>query len=147
MTVGSGAGDPGAGDPSGKDASGGSPSVIRLSIPAELRFLRIARLTAAGIAGDLGFGLQDVEDLRVAVDEMCAALIEDAAPGIDFEISYRIGDGRLEIEGRCDQPGAPPELHPVARELLSMTANDFSLDGDQDGRRFRLTKLRSDLTV
>ena len=60
------------------DAAGAS--VIRLSIPAELRFLRIARLTAAGIAGDLGFGLQDVEDLRVAVDEMCAALIEDAGP-------------------------------------------------------------------
>src|SRR3954453_20233667 len=112
---------------------GNRPSVIRLSIPAELRFLRIARLTAAGIAGDLGFGLQDVEDLRVAVDEMCAALIEDAAPGVEFEVSYRIGEGRLEIEGRCDQPGAPPALHPVARELLSMTADDFSLDGDQDG--------------
>ena len=128
------------------DAAAGA-SVIRLSIPAELRFLRIARLTAAGIAGDLGFGLQDVEDLRVAVDEMCAALIEDAAPGIDFEIAYRIGDGRLEIEGRCDHPGPPPALHPVARELLSMTADDFSLDGDQDGRRFRLIKRRSDLTV
>ena len=122
-------------------------SVIRLSIPAELRFLRIARLTAAGIAGDLGFGLQDVEDLRVAVDEMCAALIEDAAPGLEFEVAYRIGDGRLVIEGRCDQAGPPPALHPVARELLSMTADDFSLDGDQDGRRFRLTKQRSDLTV
>lgn len=122
-------------------------SIIRLTIPAELRFLRIARLTAAGIAGDLGFGLQDVEDLRVAVDEMCAALIEDADPGVDFEVAYRIGDGRLEIEGHCSQAGPPPALHPVARELLSMTADDFSLDGDQDGRRFRLLKQRSDLTV
>ncbi len=141
MTAGGEVGD--AGDPTG----GSNEVVIRLTIPAELRFLRIARLTAAGIAGDLGFGLQDVEDLRVAVDEMCAALIEDAAPGVEFEVAYRIGEGRLEIEGRCDQPGAPPALHPVARELLSMTADDFSLDGDQDGRRFRLTKLRSDLTV
>jgi len=141
MTAGADADD--AGDPAG----GPNEVVIRLTIPAELRFLRIARLTAAGIAGDLGFGLQDVEDLRVAVDEMCAALIEDAAPGVEFEVSYRIGEGRLEIEGRCDQPGAPPALHPVARELLSMTADDFSLDGDQDGRRFTLTKLRSDLTV
>lgn len=122
-------------------------SVIRLSIPAEMRFLRIARLTAAGIAGDLGFGLQDVEDLRVAVDEMCAALIDDADPGVEFELAYLIGDGRIEIDGRCSQAGPPPEMHPVARELLSMTADDFSIEGDHDGRRFRLIKRRSDLAV
>jgi serine/threonine-protein kinase RsbW len=122
-------------------------SVIRLSIPAEPRFLRIARLTAAGIAGDLGFGLQDVEDLRVAVDEMCAALIEDAAPGLEFQLAYRIGTDRIEIEGGCPQAGPPPELHPVARELLSMTSDEFTIEGDQDGRRFRLIKRRSDLTV
>jgi serine/threonine-protein kinase RsbW len=122
-------------------------SVIRLTIPADMRFLRIARLTAAGIAGDLGFGLQDVEDLRVAVDEMCAALIEDADPAFDFELAYRISEGQLVIEGRCPQGGPPPALHPVARELLTMTADDFSIEGDDDGRRFLLIKRRSDLTV
>jgi len=122
-------------------------AVIRLTIPAEMRFLRIARLTAAGIAGDLGFGLQDVEDLRVAVDEMSAALIEDADPGVDFELAYRISEGRLEIEGRCSQGGPPPALHPVARELLTMTADEFTIEGDDEGRRFLLIKRRSDLTV
>jgi len=115
-------------------------AVIRLSIPAQLRFLRIARLTAAGVAGDLGFGLQDVEDLRVAVDEMCAALIEDADPDTDFEIAYRITDGALEIDGTCPHVG-------VVRELLAMTADEFTLDADADGRRFHLVKRRSDLTV
>jgi len=122
-------------------------AVIRLSIPAQLRFLRIARLTAAGVAGDLGFGLQDVEDLRVAVDEMCAALIEDADPDTDFEIAYRITDGALEIDGTCPHVGVVPELHAVARELLAMTADEFTLDADADGRRFHLVKRRSDLTV
>jgi serine/threonine-protein kinase RsbW len=122
-------------------------SVIRLTIPAELRFLRIARLTAAGVAGDLGFGLQDVEDVRVAVDEMCAALIEDAAPDVDLEVSYRIGAGVLEIDGHCPHLGGPPALHAVARELLAMTADEFSLDGDGDARRFHLVKRRSDLSV
>jgi hypothetical protein len=28
-----------------------------------------------------------------------------------------------------------------------MTADEFSLDGDESGRRFRLVKRRSDLTV
>ena len=130
------------------DATGQvTSSVIRLSIPAEMRFLRIARLTAAGIAGDLGFGLQDVEDLRVAVDEMCAALIDRADPGTEFELAYTISEGRIDIEGRSPQTGAPPELHPVARELLSMTADHFSIDGGDDGRRFELVKRRSDHQV
>ena len=130
---------------SGPPSSDGS--VIRLSLPAELRFLRIARLTAAGIAGELGFGLQDVEDVRVAVDEMCAALIEDAAPGTELEISYRVSDRTLEVDGWCPHAGATPELHAVAQELLAMTADEFSLGGDADGRRFHLVKRRSDLTV
>jgi serine/threonine-protein kinase RsbW len=122
-------------------------TVIRLSLPAELRFLRIARLTAAGVAGELGFGLQDVEDVRVAVDEMCAALIEDAGPGTELEISYRVDDGSLVIDGRCSHGGSPPELHAVARELLAMTADEFSLGGDADERQFHLVKRRSDLAV
>jgi serine/threonine-protein kinase RsbW len=124
-----------------------APSVIRLTLPAQMRFLRIARLTAAAVAGDLGFGLQDVEDLRVAVDEMCAALIDGAEPGRDFELAYTVHDSRIDIEGRSSQTGAPPVLHRVARELLSMTADHFSIDGDDDGRRFELVKRRSDLTV
>ena len=135
------------GEHNSNSGSTSGDAVIRLTIPAEMRFLRIARLTAAGIAGDLGFGLQDVEDLRVAVDEMCAALIEDADAGVDFELAYRISEGRLEIEGRCSQGGPPPALHPVARELLTMTADDFTIEGDDEGRRFLLIKRRSDLTV
>jgi serine/threonine-protein kinase RsbW len=118
--------------------------VVRLVLPATSRFLRIARLTAAGVAGDLGFGLQDVEDLRVAIDELCAALIEDADPKAELEIAYRI-DGRvLEIDGWCPHASAPPELHPVAQELLSMTADDFRLEAGDGGRRFHLVKRRSD---
>ena len=36
-------------------------SPVRLVIPARARYLRLARLTAAGIAGDLGFGLEAVK--------------------------------------------------------------------------------------
>jgi serine/threonine-protein kinase RsbW len=122
-------------------------AVICVIIPAHARFLRIARLTAAGVASDLGFGLQDIEDLRVAIDEMCAVLIDGADASIELELVYRIEGGELHIEGRCDVPGVAPELHPVARELLTMTADGFEIDSDGDGRRFRLVKRRVDQPV
>ena len=118
---------------------------VRVAIPADPRFLRVARLTAAGVAGDLGFGLRDLEDLRVAVDEMCAVLIEDADAGVELELRYRIGPDELIIEGSCATNGGEPRLHPVAAELLRMTADEFDLSADATGRSFRLVKSRHGL--
>jgi len=117
---------------------------IRVVIPAEARYLRIARLTAAGVATDVGFDLRDLEDLRVAVDEMCAVIIDGVDTDADLELRYVLDGNRLEIEGRCAQPGSPPDIHPVARELLTLTADEFDVDGDGTTRSFRLVKSRRD---
>ena len=115
---------------------------VRLVIPARARYLRLARLTAAGIGGDLGFGLEAIEDLRVAVDEVSAILIEGADDGAELELVYRSLDEGLVIEGSCANPGAVPDLHPVARELLAMTADDYSVYAAGDVMSFRLLKRR-----
>jgi serine/threonine-protein kinase RsbW len=117
---------------------------VRVVIPAQARFLRIARLTAAGVAGDLGFDLREIEDLRVAVDEMCAVVIEGAPGGVELSLVYRARDGELEIEGRCAQDGVAAEIHPIARELLAMTADEHEIGASDGVRSFRLVKRRTD---
>jgi serine/threonine-protein kinase RsbW len=121
-------------------------SPVRLVIPAHARFLRLARLIAAGIAGDLGFGLEAIEDLRVAVDEVCAVLIEGAAADAEVELVYRATDEGLVIEGSCANLGTAPLIHPVARELLAMTADDYSVYSAGDVVSFRLLK-RGEVTA
>ncbi len=121
-------------------------SPVRLVIPARARYLRLARLTAAGIAGDLGFGLEAIEDLRVAVDEVCAILIAGAADGAELEVVYRSTHDGLSIEGACANPGAVPDVHPVAHELLAMTADDYSVYAAGDVVSFRLLK-RLEVTI
>ena len=121
-------------------------SPVRLVIPARARYLRLARLTAAGIAGDIGFGLEAIEDLRVAVDEVCAILIEDAGDDAELELVYRSTVEGLTIEGSCTNPGAVPDVHPVARELLNMTADDYSVYSAGDVVSFRLLK-RLEVTI
>lgn len=114
---------------------------VRLVIPAESRYLRLARLTAAGLAGDLGYGTDAIEDLRIAVDELCAAVIEGCAPGAELTVRYRDVDGVLLVDGACDDAeSSPPELHAVARELLAMLADEYDVGGDGGGRTFRLVK-------
>ncbi len=115
---------------------------VRLQIPARPRFLRLARLTAAGTAGELGFSLEAIEDLRVAVDEVCAILIDGVEGGAELSLTYIATDDGLVIEGECENPNGVPEVHPVARELLAMMADDYSVYEAGGVVSFRLVKRR-----
>jgi len=125
----------------GQDGGHGGGSEVRLVIPASARYLRLARLTVAGLAGDLGYPVDAIEDLRIAVDELCAAIIDHASSDTRLELVYREVDGGIVVEGACAATSeVPPELHAVARELLNMLADEYSI-GAVDGRRtFTLSK-------
>jgi serine/threonine-protein kinase RsbW len=120
------------------------PYPIRLTIPAEPRLLRLARMTAATIAVDLGFSLQDIEDVRVAVDELAAALIEGHEPDAVLELAFGSDQGSVLVTGEVvGGAGRTPELHAVARELLDLVADEYAVERGPTGRAsFRLTKHR-----
>ncbi len=55
---------------------------IRLVIPAEAAYGRLARVTISGLALRLGFTFGAIEDLRLAVDETLILLLRpEGAPG------------------------------------------------------------------
>lgn len=128
-------------------------SLVRLVIPARPRFLRLARLTAAGIGTDLGFSLQDIEDIRVAVDEASACLMQgcdDDAHESDhrLELGYEVSGDKLIVRGVATcSPGVEIDLHPVARELLEMTTDEYDVRATDAGRSFRLVKHRHGASV
>jgi serine/threonine-protein kinase RsbW len=112
---------------------------VRLAIPASPRYLRLARLMAAGLASELGYSMDSIEDLRIAVDELCAATIDGATASADLELTYREQDGALAIEGTCGSAGHDdPTMHRMARELLDMLADDYSIEAAGGTRTFRL---------
>jgi hypothetical protein len=118
---------------------------IVLSFPAHTTNLRIARLTASSVATDLGFGLEDTEDLRVAVTELSSALIDErdngSGDGPRLELRYRIDGDAVVVEGRRDDMAGPiPELDPIARELLSVTTDEHRLSAEDGGWTFWVRK-------
>jgi serine/threonine-protein kinase RsbW len=114
---------------------------VVLTIPARATNLRIVRLAASSLAADLGFGLDDTEDLRVAVTELCGALIDDEAEDARVEVRFRIDDGAVVVEGRREGvEGAPPELDPIARELLEVTTDAHALDAGATTWTFSVRK-------
>src|SRR5262245_43158097 len=96
-------------------AAGGD---VVLSIPARTPNLRIARLTASSLAADLGFGLEDLEDLRVAVTELCSVLVDDHETSeARIELHFRVEGEGVVVEGTRDGvTGELPELDPIAAE-------------------------------
>lgn len=117
-------------------------AVVDLAIPATAQHLRLVRLTASGMAAELGFSVDDIEDLRLAVDEACAVLIDHAPEASRLALSYQATeDGSLVIEGSCAANGGTPvELHSVARAILDTTVDEHQLDADGGLNRFRLLK-------
>lgn len=118
---------------------------VRLQIPASARYLRLARLTASGFVVDLDFTVDDVESLRVAVDELAAVVIDGCDSTDTLELTFRADGGAVLVHGVCRTARGPaPELHAVARSLLDMLADEYQVGGDSaglaGGRSFRLVK-------
>jgi serine/threonine-protein kinase RsbW len=128
-------------DTTGGSAPGGVVTeTVRLMIPAALEFVRIARLTASAVASRVGFDVDEIEDLRVAVDELSSILI-DAAGGDELQLSFTPTGNGIDIEGRTRvNPGRTPELDELTRQILAAVVDDYGIDTDDGEARFRCTK-------
>jgi len=58
--------------------------VVELTFPVRSDLLVLARLTAAALASRADFGIEDIEDLRLVVEELCLSVVgnETTAPFI-----------------------------------------------------------------
>jgi serine/threonine-protein kinase RsbW len=114
---------------------------VDLSLPAHPRNLRLARLTASGFATELDFSIDEIEDLRLAVDEACAVLMAHASPSDRLNLSYRCLDGVMRIDGRCTNgSGAEVELDAVARAILDAAVDAYELSESEGVLAFVLQK-------
>ena len=123
---------------------------VLLVVPAAAEYLRLVRLTAAGLASRLSFTFDEVEDLRIAVDELCHLLLmaEDptdaAASGLSrtIELCYRSDTDLIRIDGSTQHEGEIPEPGELSLQILTALVDNVALD-QEDGRiAFHLTKQR-----
>lgn len=121
---------------------------VRLTVPAIPEFLRLARVTAAGLAGRLGFTYDQVEDLRLAIDELCFALIGSKGRLGTISLRYVVAADGLEVDGTghfSDRSTNGPALNDFSQRILGELVDEYGVSRDVDGRpRFRLVKRRTE---
>ena len=102
---------------------------VELRIPADGAYLAVLRTATAGLAARLDFTLDDIEDLRIAVDEACAMVLPQARPGSDLTCGFLLAGGSLTVAvtAECDDP-RQPSRDGFAWTVLSALTNDVSAD-------------------
>lgn len=108
---------------------------IRMKIPAVLAYVRLPRVAIAGLATRSGFSYDEVEDLRLAVGEVCQVLLDGADRDGTLTIEFEVARGELGVSVTVD---APPGRHDgvvekMAEQILVATVGKVEV-GD-DGRR------------
>jgi serine/threonine-protein kinase RsbW len=82
---------------------------VTVRLPAEGAYLSVLRTATAGLAARLDFTLDEIEDLRIAVDEACAMLLSQAVPGASLECAFTLGYDvmTIEVAAACLAPQQP----------------------------------------
>ena len=113
---------------------------VKLVVPADPEYLRLARLAAADAGSRAGFDYEEIDDLRIAVNELCHLLIGTGAAGsVAVEFDTRT-DG-VTVLGHAAAPGDLVS-NEFTETILARVADEHAVSDDDDGRHFRLVKNR-----
>jgi serine/threonine-protein kinase RsbW len=92
-------------------------------MPAEGAYLSVLRTATAGLAARLDFTLDEIEDLRIAVDEACAMLLAQAGAGTTLECDFTLSRDTMTIAVSAESTlGKPPAKDTFAWTVLSALA-------------------------
>ena len=119
--------------------------VVLIKLPAAGAYLSVLRTATAGLAARLDFTLDEIEDLRIAVDEACAMLLSQALPGADLECTFSLDDNSIRVAvGVLTVDGQQPSRDTFAWTVLSALAGEVDSAAGVDNRvTITLLKRRS----
>ncbi len=117
------------------NADGGTTASVTLMVSATNDHISYARLTATALAGKIGFEYDAIEDIRIAVSELCSNVIACAIPGAELTLSLRGDGGGLTVTGRVPVADDAPPLDPdeLSEQVLDavIDTHRYSVDGSE----------------
>lgn len=86
----------------GSPAESDADHRVALQVPADVSYVGVVRTLAASLAARLPFTIDEIDDLRIAVDEAFALLMPVAVRGSTVRVAYRTDDSALEVSVDVD---------------------------------------------
>lgn len=76
---------------------------VKLTLPFKAEYVSTARLLTSGIGNRLGFDIDTIEDIKVAVSEVCSKFIKIGSGSTDcYSIEFEVSCTGLNVLFYCD---------------------------------------------
>jgi len=118
---------------------------VMLVVPARPEMWSIVRMTASVLATRLELTFEEVEDLRLAVTELCSSCAIGAASNATCEARFEISSDRFELHldispveaspSPTSEQGQSMSMLELSEQILRATVDDHTIDPVQDGLR------------
>lgn len=114
--------------------------IVELKVPALSAYVSVLRTTAAALAARLDFTIDEIEDLRIAVDEASALLLAQATSGSSLTCRFALSGQVLttSVSAQSRKPHVPPE-DSFAWTVLTALAGPIEATIDEADSRVSLT--------
>jgi serine/threonine-protein kinase RsbW len=120
--------------------------LIEVRLPATPAHLPVLRTLSADLAARLDFNLDEVADLRMAVDEACAGLVARAAAPTTLTVSFKAENGTLWVVASAQTTdGAEPARDTFGWRVLTALVDEVDTSADPDTKQVtvELSKRRA----
>lgn len=114
-------------------------ATVRMVVPADQQYVGAVRATAASLANDLGFSLDDIDDLRLGIDEALSLLIEASPDDTDVAVGFHLDEDHVGVQLRTGALAHDIVVDELAAHVLGAVTEDF----DVAGAVVRLRKART----
>ena len=106
-------------------------SEVQLRIPADGAFVSALRTLTASLAARCDLTIDQIEDLRIAVDEACSLLLPHVAAPAHLTALFTLEPGALRVVASVPaDPSAKPDRGGLAWAVLSALADDVSVSNN-----------------
>lgn len=120
---------------------------VVVSIPAQAEFVRLLRNVTSSAAARTRFGYEEIDDLRLAVDEACSYLLEARPRPEAILLTLRIDGTTIDVSVWGD---TSPSVWPIggarqtlAWQVLSTLADDARFERVDEGVAIAFSKRSS----
>lgn len=129
-------------------------STVEIRTPASAALIPTIRAVAGDLAARADFDLDAISDLRMAVDEACATLVDLAAPGSTLQCTFLVRPEHIRVEAEV-QPAdstATVSTDTFGWRVLQTLADDVTVQHTPDASSghstvgIRLVKRTSDFS-
>lgn len=111
---------------------------MTVTFPAVPEYLRLARIATADAASRAGLDYEEIDDVRIAVSEMCSVVSVDRAASLT--LVFRVDDGSVTVEGEARTGSSTVKPNELSEAIVGAVADEHSLDTVDGVTRFRVVK-------